>query len=397
MQCMLALFLAIFLDSASASPFKVLVFPHRGTYSIPQGRESVVSKVKVTSDELCHQYLAQLNAKQEWEKVGDLIDSQNTFLLSSSSLQKKMKTIANPTNAFYYECTSPFKVHRDANLKAYAYAGNFVVKIDSNNPNKMIQIINIVDSEKYIQGVVPSEVGSVWPLEALKAQAVAARTFAWWTVLNEKKNDLGYDLNDTVEYQVYLGITNETLATNDAVTQTANQVMKYNGKVIKAYFSADSGGKTESSQDAFNQYLPYCVSKTELYDLSKTKTNWSVNYTLDEIGIALGKTIKGVEVQSVDINKSGRVDEVTLITNDGEKVKVLGPAFRLALKLRSTMFELKTLMIDGKEVVQITGKGFGHGVGMAQVGAKEYALQLGWSFVEILKFYYTGITLEEHT
>lgn len=392
MPRMVALFFALFLETASASPFRVLVFPHHGTYPIPQGREAVVSKVKITSEEVCNQYAGQMNTKGEWEKVGDLIASENSFPLSVSSLRKKMKTLAAPADAFYFECTKPFKVNRGTGFDSYSYEGNFVALID----HGAVQIVNLIDSEKYLQGVVPSEVGAGWPAEALKAQAVAARTFAWWTVLNEKQNN-AYDLDDTVQYQAYLGVSKRTTETDTAVSDTANQVMKYENKVIKAYFSADSGGKTESSKNAFGQNLPYCSIKIEEYDLSKTKTAWEKSVTLAEISAAFGKEIQSIEVLAADVNGSGRVNQVTMITADNKKFKIAGTVFRQALKLRSALFSLTTSTVNGVETVQIKGKGYGHGVGMAQVGAKEYASQLGWTFDQILKFYYTGITLESVT
>ncbi len=380
---MFALFFALILETVSASPFRVLVFPHHGAYVTPQGREAIVSKVKVSSTEVCHQYPAQLNSHHEWEKAGNLIDSQKMFLLSAAMNRN-----------FYFECAKPFTVHRDSNLASYSYEGNFVAMLDARSG--MVQIINLIDPEKYIQGVVPAEVGNQWPMEALKAQAVAARTYAWWTVLNERANSgVYYDLNDTVQYQAYLGTSNHTVATDGAVSGTSGQVMRYQGKIIKAYFSADSGGKTESAKNVFGQDLPYCVSKDELYDLSNTKTIWEAVTTLSDLGVVFSQRIQSIEVDENDVNESGRVDQVTVITVLQRKIKIPGPVFRKMMRLRSTFFELK--MIPGTEMVKITGKGYGHGVGMAQIGAKEYALRLGWTFDQIVKFYYTGITLDAIT
>jgi stage II sporulation protein D len=267
----------------------------------------------------------------------------------------------------------------------------FVAIVDTDT---QIKIINLIDSEKYLEGVVPAEVGKDWPVESLKAQAVAARTFAWWTVLNERKTNIDFDLDDTVQYQAYSGTLNQTAATDLAVTETANTVMKYSGKVIKAYFSADSGGKTESAKKVFGEDLPYCVSKEEVYDISKTKTSWNVQFDLSEISKNISKNLKSIQVLPSDVSLSGRVDYVTLTNESGTLFKMAGTSFRQALKLRSTLFELESKIVDSKVVIEISGKGYGHGVGMTQIGARETALQLGWSFDQIVKFYYTGITLE---
>lgn len=385
MRRMLALLFALILETASASPFRVLVFPHLGSYPVPQGREAVIDRVRISSDEVCNQYLAKLNSNHEWEKSGNLISSGKTFSLTTSSLVKTS----------YFECTNPFKIDRGNQFESFSYEGSFVALVDPIAQNKTIQIVNIIDPEKYIQGVVPAEVGINWPAEALKAQAVAARTYAWWTVLQSRAvPGIYYDLDDTVQYQAYLGVSRRIPATDAGVSDTANQVMKFGGKVIKAYFSADSGGKTESAENVFGAIFPYCSSKQELYDITKTTTDWQELISLRDIGIALSKSIRSIEISPNDVNDSGRVNQVTLTTTKNQIIKITGFDFRRSLKLRSTLFQLKTIIVKGKIFIQIDGKGYGHGVGMAQIGAKEYALQLGWTFDQILKFYYTDVTLE---
>lgn len=398
MHCMVALFLSLILETASASPFRVLVFPHLGQYPVPQGKESVVSRVKISSEEVCDQYVAQLNANQEWEKSGNLITSSKTYSLNNPSLRRQAKNLSTDVEAFYYECSKPFKVWRESTLESYSYEGSFVAVFDRSGKNKAIHVVNLIEPEKYLQGVVPTEVGSDWPKEALKAQAVAARTYAWWTVLDGRTQAGSiYDLDDTVQYQAYTGISKRTDATDEAVSETANQTMKYDGKVIKAYFSADSGGKTESAKNRFGQDLPYCQSKTELYDLSKTTTDWTITLSLNEVGTALGLKVKSISVAAEDINESGRVDQLIVLTSNNQKVIVPSLKFRQALKLRSALFQLSSSAVNGVEMLQIKGKGYGHGVGMAQIGAREYANQLSWTFDQILKFYYTGITIEPVT
>ena len=396
MRLMLAFLFTLIISSASASPFRVLVFPHHGTYSTPEGRESVVSKVSVTSTQNCSQYAATLNQNHEWEKSGDLLTAADHFSLSTNTVKKlkRSKLVADTVTALYFECSAPFKVVRESALTSYSYEGSFVAVIDE--ANKKIQLVNLIDPENYLQGVVPAEVGNEWPEEALKAQAVAARTFSWWTVLRARSLSASslYDLDDTVEYQAYEGTANHTAATEAAVSGTIGQVMKYQGKVIRAFFSADSGGKTESAENAFGEPLPYCVIKTELYDVTKANTNWTDKVSFADIGKAFGQSVGSLEVLATDVEESGRAKQVTITTTEDKVVKISGTVFRLALKLRSTLFQLKNLDENGQKYAQITGKGYGHGVGLAQIGAKQYALQMGWTFDQIVKFYYTGITLE---
>ena len=392
---MLALLFLLLMNSVEASPFRVLVFPHQGVYSAPQGKETVVSKVAVRSEEYCTQYIAELQTDQEWVKTGAPIAAAKTFDFSSSHLNRWSRFFHRIGDAFYFSCTKPFRVQRESKLESLSYEGDFVVIFNKSSATSPIQIINIIDPEKYIQGVVPSEVGTGWPAEALKSQAVAARTYAWWNVVNGRRSQLkAYDLDDTIGSQSYLGISRRAADTDAAVIDTSRLVMKYDGKVIKAYFSADSGGRTESEKNVFGENLPYCQSKDELYDLSKTKTEWEKKIPFSEINATYSANIKSIDVSAADRNESGRVDDVTLNAVNGKIIKVPGPLFRRNLKLRSTLFQVSTVIENGQRYLLLTGKGYGHGVGMAQIGAKEYATQLGWTFDQILKFYYTGVTLE---
>jgi len=383
---MIGFVLSLMIASAMATPFRVLVFPHQGNYSAPEGREKVISEVTVTSTENCDEYAAILYKSREWGKTGNLIASAKSFQLT-----------AKTSGRFYFECKAPFKVVRESSLESYSYEGNFVAVIDQSadqNGTGKIQLVNLIDSEKYVQGVVPSEVGNNWPLEALKAQAVAARTFSWWHVLEERSNPVISisDLDDTVLYQVYLGTSNHTTSTDQSVSLTSGQVIKYNGKVIQAYFSADSAGKSESAEKAFGSALPYCVGKSELYDLSKIDSAWSVKMSLADVSRKLGKKIKLIEVLPTDIDDSGRVSQVSITDENGAVSKLSGVFVREELKLKSTLFQLSTVTEQKVEFLKINGKGFGHGVGLAQMGAKVYA-EMGWSFEQIIKFYYTGVTL----
>lgn len=395
MRRMVALFFLLLTNSVDASPFRVLVFPHQGGYPSPQGKESVVSKVRVVSESSCNQYVAKMNAKNEWEKVGSPISFSNHYAFTNSYFRRLARFFFGSGDTFYFECQKPFKVLRDSKLESYSYEGDFVVVYDQASIQKPIQIINVIDPEKYIQGVVPSEVSTGWPKEALRAQAVAARSYAWWTVLNSRnKPTQSYDLDDTIAYQAYLGISRKFADTDAAVTDTSRLVMKYAGKVIKAYFSADSGGKTESEANVFGDDLPYCKSKNELYDVSKTQTEWEKTFSYDELARTFSSSLQLLMVEPADLNESGRASLVTLVSANGKRVKIRGSEFRRTLRLRSTLFELNTIMENGVKMLQIKGKGFGHGVGMAQIGAKEYASQMRWTFDQIVKFYYTGITLE---
>jgi SpoIID/LytB domain protein len=392
MRVMVAFLFYLFAHAAEPVPFRVMVFPHLGDYPVPQGRETVISKVEVTSESDCQQYLTSLNDQNQWVIQGSPIKTANRFLLSNTRLSRMARYFFHQSNAFYFKCEKPFKVNRLKPLESYAYEGDFVAVFDASAKGKPVRIINVIHPEQYLQGVVPSEVSSSWPAETLKAQAVAARTYAWWQVLRSRQNSASiYDLDDTIGYQAYLGITKQTPETDTAVKDTDGLVMKYDGKPIKAYFSADSGGVTESSQNGFGEDLPYLVSVAETYDLSKTNTQWTKTFTLKEISTLFGVELLNLEIRPEDRNESGRVNWVTLTALNGSVEKVPGTKWRRLLKLRSTLFEVSQ---DSTAGFQFNGRGYGHGVGMAQIGAREYAKQFEWNFEQILKFYYHGITLE---
>jgi len=138
--------------------------------------------------------------------------------------------------------------------KSKWYRGYLIIQ----NKNKKLTLINEVDIEDYIKGVVPSEMPSGWELEALKAQAIAARSYALANL--GKRASLGYDLKDTPEDQAYGGASAETSKTNKAVDETSGLVLTYNYKVVSAFYSASAGGQTVTAKEAWGNDVPYIRS-----------------------------------------------------------------------------------------------------------------------------------------
>lgn len=138
--------------------------------------------------------------------------------------------------------------------KSKWYRGHLIIQ----NKNKKLTVINEVDLEDYIKGVVPSEMPSSWELEALKAQAIAARSYALANL--GKRASLGYDLKDTPEDQAYGGASAETSKTNKAVDETSGLVLTYNYKVVSAFYSASAGGQTVTAKEAWGNDVPYVRS-----------------------------------------------------------------------------------------------------------------------------------------
>jgi stage II sporulation protein D len=148
-----------------------------------------------------------------------------------------------------------------------------------------IGVINIVKIEDYLLSVVPSEVPASWPAEVLKAQAIAARSYV---VANLGKHKVdGYDVKDSVEDQVYRGVTSESDGTNLACAKTLGLVLKQNAQVISAFFHSTSGGSTELAENVWSKPLPYLKSVAD-YDDASPHFNWQRNFTVDQLNKLLG-------------------------------------------------------------------------------------------------------------
>jgi len=264
------------------------------------------------------------------------------------------------------------------------YRGGVLLRVNGSN----VEAVNVLDVEDYLRGVVPHEMPASWPIEALKAQAVIARSYAVARI-----NPAGaYDLCATQQCQVYGGLAKEHPSTDLAVQQTNGQVVSFAGKVAKTYFSADSGGYTASAGEVWGNDLPYLVAQPDPVSRSP-KSSWNMTLPLSQIqDVAARYKIRVGTLQSVTatrISVSGRVLELTF-TGTGGAAKLQGAeagGFIRALGAYSARVTL-----SGQDPVTIAGAGFGHGVGLSQWGANGLA-GLNWNYTQILAFYYPGVSL----
>ena len=262
---------------------------------------------------------------------------------------------------------------------------------------KGLTVVNHVLVEDYLCGVVPKEMPPSWSAEALRAQSVAARTFA---LKNRKRHaSEGFDLCSTSHCQVYEGVSAEMWTTTEAVNRTHGEVLFYKGEVIDALFHTDSGGMTESSENVWGSSVPYLRAVIE----SQMQTQpWERSVSLDALmqkmeksGKPLG-TLKEIRLSPLSIGKgsgdrslSGRVRSVLFIGTTGSVV-LSGNDLRSIFSLPSTLFDIR---FRGGEVI-FSGYGSGHGLGLSQWGAKELA-EKGKNYKDILLHYYSGVTLEK--
>jgi stage II sporulation protein D len=206
--------------------------------------------------------------------------------------------------------------------------------------DKKLQAVNVVGLEPYLQGVVPAEMPHTWAPEALKAQAVAARSYA----LSHLRTG-SFDLYPDTRSQVYRGVAGEAPETNAAVQATAGQVVLYAGRVAKTFFFSTSGGRTMSAADAWGTPIPYLVSVADPYDTLSPYHDWGpFAFTAAKLGKALHAQGRLVDVQ-VQANSSGRVADVTAIGANGESTAT-GASVRKALGLRSTWFSVGVVSLS---------------------------------------------------
>jgi len=273
------------------------------------------------------------------------------------------------------------------------YRGSFRVSADDGS---QVQVINNVDLEAYLCGVVPREMSPKWAEDALKAQAVAARSYALY--VKEKSTDKPYDLVATIASQVYGGYDAENPASSMAVDATRGEVMTYDGRLTIAYFHASSGGYTESAKNVWVADLPYLRGTRDPYSDNIPDGKWDVALSyltiqerLNQYGLNVGAIS---QIRPIDISASGRPLKVAVESTRGGTV-LKSNDFRLKVgsgTLRSTLFRVQ----DTAGGVQFSGKGFGHGVGMSQWGAYRMA-QEGHDYRDILQHYYQGVQITSLT
>lgn len=339
---------------------------------------------------------------------------------------------------------------------------NSIIQIGKNRYRDFISIlvrsdgmvlINHIQIDQYLYGVVPREVSPSFPIESIKAQSVASRTFA---MANKKKHQKeGFDLCDTTHCQVYGGMDVENPATNKAVDETKNVYVYYDGKFADTTFHSNNGGYIESSKDAWGGHVEYLIAKEDVFSVNSPSSTWNVRLTGQEIGAKLlsaGINIGEIsDMEILETSDANRVLKLKLVGTLGEEI-ISGAKLRTILgntSIKSTWFNIikegesssenvyafdldssnpvlinlnEATMVDGSNIKSrsknkvsraaemnrtknmenaygvaiggftFEGRGYGHGVGMSQYGAMEMAKQ-GYSYEEILKHYYTGVDI----
>ncbi len=355
--------------------------------------------------------------------------SKSIFIQGISSKQRSIKSI----NIVYVDGTAIYSINNNLNswfelpenfnliiknnddrgiwYKNRRYAGELRVLLN----DKKLQIINYLKLEKYLKSVVGSEMPKEFPLAALQAQAIAARTY----VLKLLGKNEFFDIHSTQASQVYLGLEAETAKINRAVRSTSSLALFYENKLIEAVFHSSSGGRTENSGQVWKYQLPYLRSVVD-YDQNSTKYRWSKKISSSELD-KIFSDIGGLN--SIQIKKKSNSDRVLVIKLYGPNgtKNISGKNLRENLKLLSNKFDvnlkfnhsdLENKLNSGNKAVGnsayetlppiptdyfllVKGYGAGHGVGMSQWGAKAMA-ERGAHFRKILRHYYTGVQIKAY-
>lgn len=366
------------------------------------------------------------------------------------------ETLTLNVNEDHVACVNPITIECPNGLlgikdlkrkgKQALYAGNLEI-IRCKTPKNMFYIVNVLELEEYLKGVVPNEMPVSFGLEALKAQTIAARNYVLSPRTRYYKE---FDVADTVASQVYFGANTQDTASNRAIKETKGLVALYNWNLILAQYSSTAGGHTESYENAFPDNFrgttvtkkPYLIAQPDLetqfalnteekakefyttypdsFDIKSPYYRWTKNWTKTELEDVLKKTLISQsktgfvepkftqdddlddlkEIRVLKRGNSGKIIELEIVTTSQiftiKKELVIRRIFQKNnISLPSANVYFEQLYDKNNELAEIIayGGGFGHGVGLSQYGAGFMATNLKAQFDDILKHYYTGISI----
>ena len=290
--------------------------------------------------------------------------------------------------------SGPFRIEPLAATggQSYAVRGSLTVYATPDG----IAVINEISLESYVAGTLGAEMYSSWKVAALRAQAVASRTYVLYQM--EQNRDQAFDVVSDVGHQRYLGLDGESESTRSAVSRTRGEILRYDGRPALAAFHSASGGNTASAEEVWGIPVPYLRSVAVDEEDDSPDTYWRVpvssknlELVLRELGHSTGQIQSAVVVSR---SPSGRVTGIEFAGTRG-RATVSGRELRQAIGLgvlKSTLFQIRDKLGEGSQNVIFIGSGHGHGVGMSQWAAQAMA-EKGKSYREILQNFYPGTHL----
>lgn len=392
-------------EGAKDISLNVLVFPHTLANDGAHGPADLKDRVRFESSQKFYvnfeKYSILTNALDLKLRKGKL-----SFTLHGSSYL---------TSQFNIVSKDVVKIVRENALeKSHSYLGNFSVR---SFQGREIRVINKINLESYLRGVVPSESVPTWPEDALKAQSLAARSYAYYHYKTAPKNR-EYHVDDTARYQVYTGISEAKASTDQAIKETAREVITYNNEVIVAFFHSYSGGHLDPAHEIFGgKFTAYTQKTSEIFSAEELKENipersqWIIewgpkSFTKEHIlkrlkassrTSKLFKNFDQSQVYGITITEEDDRNETVkkLFFRQGKNTAVIDRVdFRSALgwsKVLSYHFKLR---VSGSNVL-VTGYGWGHHVGMSQFGAFMMALK-GYDYQDIIRHYYKDVEITKY-
>lgn len=262
--------------------------------------------------------------------IVEIIDKETFKLIG---LEDKLKEI--PLKEILFESIDETPIV----VNGKRYRGDILFLFKNNG-----KIINRISIEEYLYGVVPREMGASFPKESLKAQAIASRSFSLSNA--SKHNGDGFNLCNTTHCQVYGGVDGENPKTNEVVDLTSGMVIKHNGKIAEGLYHSNNGGYMESSESAWGGYRDYLISKEDPYSKDSPNSNWTIEYSNEEIstklraaGVNVGKLL---DINILEKSDGKRVKNIEIVGSNNRE-KITGARFRNILGdtlFKSTYFDI---------------------------------------------------------
>lgn len=417
-----------------------------GSYSTYEAAKSAANVINAEGKEAYPvlQYLSTWTVAIKGEGSSD----KYAVMISSANGEKLIYTVDSHNAYPQFSAGSPNKngVYV-VDLGERQYRGR--IELGRYGGTGSLKVVSIVELEEYLYGVVPCEMVSSWHVEALKTQAVCARSYAYLAGFGAASNiSKPYNMCDTTSSQVYKGYGAERKSTNEAVDATRGKIIYYEGKPARAYYSSTSGGSTENVEDVWGSPMGYLRQVSDIYELDPELDPWIKELSADKIEKLMSEN--GVKVGDIKdirpfvMTASGRVysveivgdtsqvitgrqlrkifslystkykvikygdkpDYVAVLTSDGQSAVTISDSYILSgdyevKKASKDIEQFVTITADNlinypakapadRDTYYIAGMGYGHGIGMSQSGAKGMA-EAGFGYEEILKHYYTGI------
>lgn len=382
---------------------KVLVFPHTLKSDGAHGAPDNKLKVRLESEQ---SFTVRFNEQ-------DLLTKEIDLELVKGRIRLAANGFAYTTNKISIASNNKVKIVREKAMnKSHTYLGNFEIYT---HRQREIRIINSVELETYLRGVVPSESVPSWPEHALKAQSLAARSYAYYHYQTKPKTRL-YHVDDTARFQVYTGIGQAQATTDFAIKDTAREVITHNDEVIVAFFHSYSGGYLDKAEDIFGgKVTPYTHKTSELFTAEELRaeiperSQWIIEWGPKKF--TKKYLLTRLKSSSRTRNKFKNFDTAQnytiLITEEDERndtvlkllfrqgnqsTRISRVDFRSVLGWSKVLSYHFKISVENGNTVLVTGFGWGHHVGMSQFGAFMMARQ-GADYQKIIKHYFKDVEI----